>query len=86
MAVMGAVLLLVFGIWSAEYEHEGPEDPVRFVPSLLALIVIWAGARVALLGEHPPAQSKLQKTQDLIRHRFDECLSSKSYAQSYRKI
>jgi hypothetical protein len=45
IVVMGTVFLLLFILWSIEYERQALEDPARFVPALIGLVLIWACAR-----------------------------------------
>jgi CubicO group peptidase (beta-lactamase class C family) len=45
LVIIGVAVLIHFIVLSVAYEREALEDPVRFIPALAALAVVWAVAR-----------------------------------------
>ncbi len=64
LAILGAVFLLWFVILSVKYERQALEDPRLFIPALIGLALVWAGARwrTAARAREEDAEVRFEET------------------------
>lgn len=64
LAILGTVYLVWFIVMSVTYERQALQDPVRFIPALIGLALVWAGARwrTAARAKEEDAEVRFEET------------------------